>query len=108
MMNASTLSAMLDSLKDPFLFVDNDHVIRFMNHAAVAHYDEGASLLGQSIMDCHNEESQQMMHDIFAEMQSSDLDERLITDDDRRRIYMRAVRDDEGHLLGYYERYEWK
>ena len=34
------------------------------------------------------------------------LEEELITDDERRRIYMRAVRDGDGKLLGYYERYE--
>jgi hypothetical protein len=34
------------------------------------------------------------------------LAERLITDNEKHRIYMRAVRDGSGRLLGYYERYE--
>ncbi len=33
-------------------------------------------------------------------------DERLITDDEKHRIFMRAVRNDDGDVLGYYERYE--
>ncbi len=33
-------------------------------------------------------------------------DERLITDNEKQRIFMRAVRDPNGTLLGYYERYE--
>jgi hypothetical protein len=45
------------------------------------------------------------MLDIFAEMQCG-LEERLITDSPKYRIYMRAVRDKEGNVLGYYERYE--
>jgi hypothetical protein len=41
-------------------------------------------------------------------MQTQGLEERLIGDDDQYRIYMRAVRDPEGEVLGYYERYEFK
>ena len=32
--------------------------------------------------------------------------ERLITDNEKHRIYMRVVRDANGKVLGYYERYE--
>jgi hypothetical protein len=34
-------------------------------------------------------------------------EERLITDNKKHRIYMRAVRDQDGRVLGYYERYEY-
>jgi len=34
------------------------------------------------------------------------LEERLITDNEEHRIYMRMVRDADGKVLGYYERYE--
>jgi hypothetical protein len=30
----------------------------------------------------------------------------LISESDEQRVYMRAVRDGRGRLLGYYERYE--
>ncbi len=33
-------------------------------------------------------------------------EERLITDNEKHRIYMRAVRGADGQVLGYYERYE--
>lgn len=100
------LAAMLESLKDPFLFTDTDHVIRYMNRAAIAHYKEGAALLGASLLDCHNAASRTMIHEIFAAFQAGATDERLITDNAKHRIYMRAVRDPAGRLLGYYERYE--
>jgi PAS domain-containing protein len=95
----------LDSLKDPFLFADTDHIIVYMNKAAAAHYKEGRTLLGTSVLDCHNETSRKLMLEIFAAMQNGE-EERLITDDEKHRIYMRAVRDGGGRLLGYYERYE--
>jgi hypothetical protein len=47
-----------------------------------------------------------MMVEILAAMQAEGLEERLITDNEKWRIYMRAVRDVDGEVLGYYERYE--
>ena len=108
MLEIPIASALLDSLKDPFLFADTGHVIRHMNKAAVAHYKEGAALLGRSLLDCHNEKSREQIREIAAAMQAGDVEERLITDNEKQRIFMRAVRDDAGRLLGYYERYEPK
>ncbi len=105
MVDVALAAALLDSLKDPLLFADTDHIIRYMNKAAIAHYDEGAALLGRSLLDCHNEESCRQMVEILAEMLDG-LEERLITDNEKHRIFMRAVRDENGRVLGYYERYE--
>ena len=105
MPDAAFLTALLDSLKDPFLFVDPGHTVRYMNKAAVAHYREGAALLGRSLLDCHNADSQRQIVEILAALEAGE-EERLITDNAKHRIFMRAVRDPAGRLLGYYERYE--
>ncbi|MBN1135644.1 MAG: PAS domain-containing protein [Anaerolineae bacterium] len=105
MIDAVWLAAVLDSLKDPVLVADTEHVVRYMNKAAVAYYDEGESLLGSSLLDCHNPESQAMMIEILAAMHAGE-EERLITDNQEHRIFMRVVRDPQGRVLGYYERYE--
>jgi hypothetical protein len=105
MPDPALMAALLDSLKDPLLFADTQHIIRYMNKAAIAHFDDGAALLGRSLMDCHNEDSRQTIVQVMAAMQTGE-DERLIHEDDKQRIYMRAVRDPAGVLLGYYERYE--
>mgnify|MGYP001815234473 CR=1 FL=1 len=106
MIGASLMADILDSLKDPILFADTEHVTRYMNKAAIAHYaEEGESLIGRSLLDCHNDLSQKIMVEILAEMHEG-LDERLITDNEKYRIYMRVVRDTGGQVLGYYERYE--
>ena len=105
MVDAALMIAILDSLKDPILFADTDHITRYMNKAAMAYYEEGEQLVGRSLLECHNEESQAMMIEILAAMREGE-DERLITDNEKYRIYMRAVRDSDGRVLGYYERYE--
>lgn len=104
MIDRLVMAAILDSLKDPILFADTEHIVRYMNAAAIAHYSGGAALLGSSVLECHNSQSQQMIHDVLAAMYEG-AEERKITDDEEHRIYMRAVRGQNGELLGYYERY---
>jgi PAS domain-containing protein len=105
MIDAALMAAILDSLKDPILVADTEHVTLYMNKAAIAYYEEGESLLGRSLLDCHNQRSQQMMIEILAAMHDG-LEEQLITDNEEHRIFMRVVRDADGQVLGYYERYE--
>ncbi len=101
------LRAILDSLDTPILFADTDHVIRYMNRAAAAHYSGGTALLGRSLLECHNPRSREIILEILGELEAG-AEERLISENEQRRVYMRAVRDTEGRLLGYYERYERK
>lgn len=102
MLDAATLTAMLDSFGDPVVFADADHIIRYMNPAGVAKYGEG--LVGTNVMACHNEQSQAQMLEIWEAMKQGE-QQRLIAQDETRRVYMRAVRDQGGRLLGYYEWY---
>jgi hypothetical protein len=76
-----------------------------MNEAAIRHYDDGVNLIGRLIFACHNEQSCKKIVEIFWTMQDG-VEEKLITDNEQHRIYMRAVRDHQGQLMGYYERYE--
>ena len=99
------LEAILDSVTEPILFADTSHTIRYMNKAAVAHYEEGEGWLGKSLLECHNQGSQELMTEILEAMKGGE-SERIIADGKERRIYMRAVRGVDGRLIGYYERYE--
>lgn len=98
--------ALVESVVHPVLFTDCDHVIRYMNRVAIANHEEGRELLGSSLLDCHEPPAQRRILEVFARMRDEGLEEEMITDDERFRIFMRAVRDEEGGLLGYYERYE--
>ena len=105
MIDQKTMFYIMDSLIEPVLFADTKHITRYMNKAAIEYYDDGIKLLGTNLLDCHNQKSRQMMVEILAEMHKG-LDEKIITDNKKYRIFMRAVRDGDGLLLGYYERYE--
>jgi DUF438 domain-containing protein len=99
------LSALLDSLKHPFVFVDTRHVIRHMNKAALDRYKGRPAQVGRSIFDCHNENSNRVILDVFECLRRGE-DEKVITDNEHQRVFMRAVRDGAGNLIGYYERFE--
>jgi DUF438 domain-containing protein len=105
MISKSTMAAIMDSLKGPVLFADTNHVTRYMNKAAIAYYTDGEAQIGRSLLDCHNETSQAMMVEILAAMHEG-LEEQLISGEEGHRVYMRAVRDHDGRVIGYYERYE--
>ena len=99
------LTQILDSLVDPVVFCDTGHVIRYMNGAAAARYEARPAAVGRSIFDCHNAASNAEIVRIAALFETG-VEECLIADDEKHRVYMRAVRDADGGLLGYYERYE--
>ncbi len=98
-------TSLLNSITDSILVADTNHIVQYMNKAAIAHHTGGEELLGSNLLKCHNEESQKMMIEILAEMRNG-LDEKLITDNEKLRAFMRAVRNEKGELIGYYERYE--
>jgi len=103
--DTALLSQILESLTEPVLVGDTDHKVVYMNEAAAAHYTGGRTLMGTSLLDCHNEKSQEIMVEVLEALKRGE-DERLIFESDEKRIFMRAIRDDSGVLVGYYERYE--
>ncbi len=105
-LNAKTLTAILDALDQEVVFVDNDHIIRFMNREAKEHYYDRSGysdLIGKSIFDCHNETSCQMIRDVHARMVKGEDVIELPTEDNPD-YAMVAVRDERRKLLGYFER----
>jgi PAS domain-containing protein len=106
MLDPEFLSAILDSLTAPVLVADTGHVTRYMNAAAIAFYDGGSDLIGRSLLECHNEESRQMMSRILTSMQEAGVDEACISEKPGSKVFMRAVRDRGGSVIGYFERYQ--
>jgi len=99
--------AILDGHHEPIVFVDTEHVIRYVNEAGAIQYqkDGGYALVGRSVMDCHNERSCRVIREVFARMLNDGVDEEEIYRRPGKIAYMTAVRDGKGTLLGYYERY---
>jgi PAS domain-containing protein len=90
-----------------------DHEIIYMNPAAIAHFAKrgGEQLVGQSLLACHNAHScDQIIKTVqwFAEDQSHNIIHTMYNEKQNKDIYMVALRDETGALIGYYEKHEYR
>jgi len=100
---------LLEAIPYPVLFADLSHTIRYMNRRAKFEYEEvrgRRNLLGSSLLDCHNEQSCQKIREIVGRLEQHGGEEFLTVTSRNQRVYMTPVRDEDGALVGYFERYE--
>jgi DUF438 domain-containing protein len=84
-----------------------------MNPAAMTRYQKrgGSALLGRSIMDCHNPQSCAIIENTVNWFQESREHNLLYTyhnEKENKDVYMVALRDESGELIGYYEKHEYR
>lgn len=90
-----------------------EHEIIYMNPAAADRYAKrgGAQLVGKSLLDCHNPHSNEIIKKVVAWFGESADHNRIYTfhnDKENKDVYMVALRDDVGTLIGYYEKHEYR
>lgn len=90
-----------------------EHEIIYMNPAAAARYDKqgGAELIGKSLLNCHNAKSAEMIHKVLDWFLESEEHNRIYTfrnEKENKDVYMVALRDKDGTLIGYYEKHEYR
>lgn len=100
---------LLEAIPYPVVFADLSHTIRYMNRRAKFEYEEVRgyrNLVGSSLLDCHNEKSGEKIREIVKRFENHGGEEFLLVTTRNQRVYMTPVRDDDGALVGYFERYE--
>ena len=111
------LSAFFKSVIDQdtasVVLCDPKHTILYMNPAAIRNYAKrgGEKLIGKSLLDCHNQHSQELIKKTvawFAESQDHNRIFEFHHEKDNRDVYTVALRDDTGRLIGYYEKHEYR
>lgn len=90
-----------------------EHQIIYMNPAAIRSYHKwgGEKLVGKSLMNCHNPQSREMIEKVVGWFQESREHNRIHTFYNEKQVkdvYMVALRDEDGTLLGYYEKHEYR
>ena len=105
--------SVLEADRSAVVLCDLEHTIVYMNPAAKERYVKwgGAALVGKSLMDCHNEKSSEMIIKVVEWFMRS-ADHNLVytsyNQKENKDVYMVALRDDEGTLIGYYEKHEYR
>ena len=101
--------AILDSIPYRIVFVDTDHIIRFLNKEARHHYYDVrgyGELVGKSIFECHSEKSREMLIAAVEKLRNHGNEIYLGVSVYNERKYIDAVRNEKGELIGYFERFE--
>jgi DUF438 domain-containing protein len=108
-MDETTLRLILDAFPFPIVFVDTDHIIRFMNkRARFVYYNERGhrDLIDKPIFECHNENSNKAIVRIVETFKNHGREVYLTVNGRNERVYVTPVRNDDGELIGYFERFE--
>lgn len=94
----------------PVVICSPEHEILYMNPAAVSGKNaRNAGLLGKSLFNCHSKRSCEKLEEVVNWFQESpEHNEVYVSHKDKENedLYMVALRDEEGTLIGYYERHE--
>lgn len=109
MISQGTCFAILDTINHPIVFVDNDHVIRYLNKAAEERYykvKDYSDLIGKSIFDCHAQKSREQILEHYERLKAGENEIVRLAPKIGRKFTTVAVRDGDGVLIGYYERSE--
>lgn len=90
-----------------------EHEIIYMNPAACARYAKrgGEGLVGKSLLDCHNAASREMIQKVvewFRESGDHNIIYTFRNEKENKDVYMVALRDGSGALIGYYEKHEYR
>ena len=87
------LENILDAYSYEIVFVDRQHIVRYMNKTAKERYGERVKI-NQSLFNCHSENSKVK------------IEEFLKRADTGEREFFVPVRDSNKHVIGYFERHE--
>lgn len=88
-----------------------NHEILYMNPAALKRYGKHGNLIGKSIFDCHSPDSNDKIREVvawFAKSRENNLVYTFHNEKQNKDVYMVALRDDNGELIGYYEKHEFR
>lgn len=105
--------SVLEQDRSAVVLCDLDHTIIYMNPAAGERYAKhgGMALVGRSLLDCHSPQSNDMIRRVtawFSESREHNLIYTFRNERENKDVYMVALRDESGELIGYYEKHEYR
>lgn len=103
--------SIIDNDKNAVVICDLNHRIVYMNPAAVKRYEKrgGAALIGENLLNCHNSRSINLIEKTlmwFRENRENNIVYTSYNEKENKDVYMVALRDESGNLIGYYEKHE--
>jgi len=103
------LKSVLDQDNAPVVVCDIDDTVVYMNPSSIEHYHK--DITGESIKRCHPPKANEMIDKVvlwFKESKNHNIIYTYRNDEENKDVYMVALRDDDGSLIGYYEKHEYR
>ncbi len=101
--------SIIDQDAAPIVVCDLEHTVVYMNPASIKRYH--VDLTGKSLKACHNADSNAKIDRVvthFSESKENNIVYTSRNDKENKDVYMVALRDDNGELIGYYEKHEYR
>ncbi len=107
------MKSIIDMDRAAVVICDLNHNIIYMNPSAVKRYEKsgGADLIGKSLFNCHNEQSNAIIKNVvawFGESTDHNMIYTYYNEKENKDVYMVALRDNDNTLIGYYEKHEYR
>lgn len=105
--------SIIDTDKAPVVICNLQHEIIYMNPAAIKKYEKRGETepVGKSLLSCHNKESAEKIEKVtawFKESKEHNIIHTFHNEKENKDVYMIALRDEKGELIGYYEKHEYR
>ncbi len=101
--------SILDQDKAPIVVCDMNSIIVYMNPSAITRYKK--DLTGKSLRNCHPASANEQIDKVlewFGKNHENNIVYTFRNDDENKDVYMVALRDNDGNLIGYYEKHEYR
>ena len=101
--------SILEQDRAPIVVCDMQSTILYMNPAAIARYKK--DLTGKNLKKCHPKDSIEKIDRVlewFAGSRENNIVYTFRNDEENKDVYMVALRDPSGELIGYYEKHEYR
>ena len=107
------LKGLVDADRCAVVICNLKHEIVYMNPVAKERYVKwgGEKLVGKSLLECHNADSCQQIEKVvrwFLESREHNIVYTYYNEKENKDVYMVALRDEGGSLIGYYEKHEYR
>lgn len=105
--------SVIDMDTSAVVICDLSHKIVYMNPAAAERYSKrgGTKLVGSSLLDCHGKAGNEKIKQVakwFGKSPENNLVYTFYNEKENKDVYMIALRDGSGKLIGYYEKHEYR
>ncbi len=112
-MENNIFKSISDTDRAPVVICNTEHTVIYMNKAAIDRYKKygGEELLGKTLLSCHSKKSSEIIEKILTWFKESEKNNMIYTyknTEENKDVYMVALRDPGGKLIGYYEKHEYR